>query len=291
MGKLKLIFNRYVYAIRRRIEIWKIRKTKLSRVEGVHTSISDDFVYPCFCRAAAENNGLFKKFRRSAIYNAILEHVTYEQGEKYINEIEQLNSKISENDWKGFLENDRVGSPRTYAFQIKGQKMQFSPTTLRYVKVYVELDRFFDFSEIKKVAEIGIGYGGQCRIIKSKNNIIEYVLYDLPEVLQLAAKYLSHYENMENIQYVDAIKPLEYPEQNYDLCISNYAFCELKRDIQEEYLQRVVLKSAHGYITWSDLAEKAYGSYSVKELMEVLPQAHIVGEKPLTHEGNVIIVW
>ena len=48
----------------------------------------------------------------------------------------------------------------------------------------------FDTEKIKSVAEVGIGYAGQCRILMSLLQIKKYNLIDLPEVLALAERFL-----------------------------------------------------------------------------------------------------
>ena len=48
------------------------------------TSLSDNQVYPEICLQASHDYTVFTDFRRNPIYNEILEHVSEEQGEKYL---------------------------------------------------------------------------------------------------------------------------------------------------------------------------------------------------------------
>ena len=61
-----------------------------------------------------------------------------------------------------FRENDRLGSPLTCDYDACGR---FSPTTLRYAKVYSDLMRLFRDLDGQRIIEIGGGYGGQCFVI------------------------------------------------------------------------------------------------------------------------------
>ena len=68
-----------------------------------------------------------------------------------------------------------------------------------------------------QLLKIGVNYGGLCRLISPK--------------LQLGGK----------IKFVDGLHL--YIEIHSDLVISNYAFSELKREVQDMYLEKVILNS------------------------------------------------
>jgi hypothetical protein len=83
----------------------------------------------------------------------------------------------------------------------------------------------------------------------------------------------------------------EMESRAYDLVVSNYAFTELPRSIQESYLQRVILRSSRGYITYNEITPPRFRSYKAEELLALIPRATRVKEEPLTHPKNCIIVW
>ena len=78
---------------------------------------------------------------------------------------------------------------------------------------------------------------------------------------------------------------------DYDLAISNYAFTELPRTLQDIYLNRVILKAKRGYITYNEITPKEFNSYKAAELVEMIPGALITKEIPLTHPKNCVIIW
>lgn len=171
-----------------------------------------------------------------------------------------------------------------------GSRITLSPTTIRYAKVLCDILSMFDTAGIHSIAEIGIGYGGQCRLIRSKLPQAMYTLVDLPEVLGLAEKYLRHYEECrENIRYVDGGH--FYLNDDYDLVISNYAFSELRREVQDMYLSKIILNSKRGYITYNPLSHDGLDGYSDDELLTKIPGSARIEERPLTCKGNCIIVW
>lgn len=209
--------------------------------------MSDGGYYPLTCYLASKNEHLFKTFKQSMAYRAILEHVSRKDGGEYLS-IANDSRLLTPEDWQNFARNDSYGSPVTFTYNILGHDIKISPTTIRYAKVLCDIMSMFDTSSVKSVAEIGIGYGGQCRLIRCKIPDAVYTLIDLPEVIGLSEKYLSLYDECrEKIRYVDGGHI--YTDDSYDLVISNYAFSELRRDIQDMYLEKVILRSKRGYIT------------------------------------------
>ncbi len=254
------------------------------------TSLSDNGLYPAVCLQAAREEKYFRKFRRNEIYNQILEHVSKEDGDKYLNIINQRGGFDAE-EWNNFADNDLYGKPERAVFSINGKNRKLSPTTVRYAKVLQDIMGLFDVKNISSVAEIGVGYGGEGRILTSHLGIEKYFLFDLPEVLELAGKYLGKYETIKDkFVFVDGTNIREN-DQTYDLAISNYAFSELIRAVQDVYLNQVIKKAKRGYITWNAMSHDKLDGYGVEELLEIIPGAHTIPEEPLTAPKNCIIIW
>lgn len=260
----------------------KIKKTRNNGlIKRFSTSYSDNQIYPNFCLKASVDLKVFSNFRRSDIYKQILEHVTYELGEAYIREIpDSLLVNI-----ESFKKNDEWGNPELFEYPQIGK---ISSTTLRYVKVLGDLLSFFNSLEGLSICEIGVGYGGQCRIINSIASPNKYTLVDIKPALMLTQRYLDNYILNSTIKYM-TMNELE--NQKYDLVISNYAFTELPRSIQDVYLKKIILNSKRGYITYNDINPANFNSYKKDELLKIIPNSQIIDEKPLTHPKNCIIVW
>lgn len=284
--KSKDLFTHYMDRL-----LFKICRKILSRKNK--TSISDDNSYPVVCYMASRSGHFFKKFRRNPIYNDVLEHVSQRQGQEYLAAIlKNTGLKFTDSDWANFRKNDLYGDPVMFPYDLNGQKTDMSPTTLRYVKVLQDIVTMFDARRFRSVAEIGIGYAGQCRLLTGYlDNIKSYSLFDLPEVLGLAGRYLGKFgkDMAGRIRFIDGTH-IDVDE-SYDFVISNYAFSELVRDIQDIYLNRVILKSKAGYITWNTLSCEMLDGYSFEELLEKIPGSRTIAEEPLTKENNCIIVW
>jgi hypothetical protein len=84
---------------------------------------------------------------------------------------------------------------------------------------------------------------------------------------------------------------LKIEESKGDLLISNYALSEVSRELQMEYINKVVLNCSRGYMAWNLLSEIENAGLTVNEVLELIPGASKVDEVPLSHQGNVVITW
>ena len=289
--KVKDLYIRFTHKISNRYLHNKMNKYIVSK--GRRTSMSDDDVYPAFCYVVSKYNNFFRNFRRNDIYNRVLEHVTQHLGQEYLDVIGRNKMlQFTDMDWNEFRQNDLYGNPKVFPYKINGRSMVFSPTTLRYAKVLQDIVTLFETEKIGSVAEIGIGYGGECRILTSYlAGIRRYFLFDIPEVLGLAKKYLDKFESKADIRFVNGININVDESCEYDVVISNYAFSELNRKVQDMYLAKVISKSRAGYITWNSLSRDFMDGYSVDELLEKISGSSVIAEEPLTAADNCIIIW
>lgn len=171
-----------------------------------------------------------------------------------------------------FKKNDIVGSPTLYRI---GTDF-ISPGTLRFIKVLGDIMSFEPLS----IVEIGSGYGGQCKTIRSFIDI-EYTLIDIPESLAVAKAYL----NDDEVYFMscEKIGPLKA-----DLVISDYCISEMNREGIDFYLQSVVQYCNNGYFTCNDIG---FTNYLVQRLREMFHQVTVQPEKPKTSKHVNIIVY
>lgn len=250
---------------------------------GGRVSLSDNNAYPAFCFAAAHDHRIFADFRTAPVYRMILEHVTEEHARVCIDELRKSPDVLSF--MPEFRRNDEVGGPILMKTEDFGL---VSTTTLRYAKVIADLKQLFGSLDGQKVFEIGVGYGGQCRLIDAYWKVQSYCLVDLRPVLDLSQAFLERFSLRTQIRFATMN---ELGQESPDLVISNYAFSELPRHVQDAYLEKVILRSPRGYITFNDMNPDHYRSWRVDELCERIPGARILPEVPLTYEKNCLIVW
>lgn len=245
------------------------------------SGLSMNEYYPPFCELAASDTNAFSTFRINPAYTPILEHVTEAQGAQYFSLVEEL---VKDN-YLEIIKNDQFGSPVVWAYTGIGP---ISPTTLRYCKVLADIKKLVGAEEVDSVCEIGVGYGGQCRLLDSFMTVHEYELVDLPQVLKLANRYLKGFTLKTQIVLSD-MEHLVARDRN--LVVSNYAFSELCRDLQSVYLEKVILRAKKGYLTVNCVNPPEFNSYSVQELLQLIPGSVQSPEEPLTHPHNCIISW
>ncbi len=250
-------------------------------------SDSDDGLYITFVKDAVKNYKKFKNFKRNSDYNSILEHTKYEEGITYLNLVKSQTPSFL-NIIENFKLNDKIGNPRKFDYPDVGK---ISPSTLRYMKVASDFQKYFGNNIGQNIVEIGCGYGGQLLILDQIFDIKKYTLMDLQPVLDLASIYLD--SHLLNLCYTTKTINRLSNEINFDLVISNYAFSELPKQLQIKYIDKVLSKSKRGYLTMNSGKNDAntVDRLSLVELQSKLPSFEIIEEKPLTAPNNYIIVW
>ncbi len=264
------------------VRVWSL-KPDSSKVLIENGSISGtDSNYMAITQLAVSNEKVFRKFKSNREYREILEHVNREQGKIYLEVIKRY--QTLDQPAIDYIKSNYC-SPFRYSYSGVGR---VAPSNLRYLKVALDLRALFGKLENLRIAEIGIGYGGQYCALSSLSSLGEYHLYDLPQVTNLTTKYLKLLGfNLNGIEIADFRKE----NTDIDLVVSNYAFSELDRKLQEIYLQNVVMHSKRGYMIYNDIIGGAFDTILLEELVDLIPGAEILDEFPLTHPKNRLIVW
>lgn len=252
-------------------------------------SISQYGKYTEYCEIASLNPNEFQNFKRSPLYRCILEHATEKQGAEYLNYICK-NYQFLTPYLNKFKENDQIGSPVTFEYPGFGF---FSPTTLQYVRILGDLKSKFGSTSNLKIIEIGGGYGGQCKILNDLDGFTAYTIVDLRGPLQLAQKYLKAH-NIDNVSF-SLPEEVEKPG-NYDLIISNFAFSEIDRKEQIEYLNKLIKKIPMGYMIINFINPLfKIDTMSIDEILYFLEEENrnflLEKEDPPTGNHNIVLSW
>jgi len=250
-------------------------------------SVSNNKTYPQICSAASEDDSIFNKFKTIPEYTEILEHTSVQIGSDYLNIIKRDNPQLLEPKYlEKFKQNDIYGGSSKYYYT----DILIAPSTLRYIKVLSDLIKIFGNLDGFKIAEVGGGYGGQCKIINDYFNIKSYHIVDLPEVNKLSKKYLEKL-NVDNVR-VSCVEDLSI--DRYDLFISNYAYTELDRSLQNIYKANIIDTSKNGYMICNFISNIFINNsdfYSRDEILNLKEKVKIFKEEPLTHSSNFILTW
>lgn len=256
------------------------------------SSVSDDSIYPALCAIASEDDLIFKVFRRIDEYYKIVGGGSADQVKRTIEYVDQY---ASEEYKKWFLKNyrmfDKFGMPFKYESKVSKECIRISPNSALNLWVLMDLTELFDANKMQSVVEIGGGYGGLCSIVLTYYKESLYEVIDLPEVNQLQKRYLQNCVGTDN--NVTTTSCFECKEIDKDvMLISNYAFTELSRDIQDIYFENVLSHAKSGYMICDNIsnADEKLRGYSFEELRNKIPGSVAFTAYPY-NARHKILVW
>jgi putative sugar O-methyltransferase len=202
------------------------------------------------CLEFSSSEEKFSNFKRDPRYKVILEHISKSDSDLYVSKMKGYHS-LNEYQLQRFRENDKYGGSEIFNYDFFGD---MSPSTIRYIKNSLDIFDYFRGKNIKNIVEIGGGYGGLCKTLSVLFDFDNYVIIDLPEVNKLSNKYLNKFKELK-----DKITQISFDEieciENIDLVISNYAFSECSRNIQEKYYNNIILNTKYFYVTYNTICQ------------------------------------
>jgi len=203
-------------------------------------------------------------FKSNKHYSMILEHVTQNQGQQYLECIFSLTNISKEDVLKFCGLNDSIGNPNKYKYDIL--HVPVSATSLRYIfHAHLILSHMKNSNHITaNVIEVGGGYGGLCLALhhfSSKYGIIinSYKICDLPNIIRLQKLYLSIVNPALPIEFVDGTTYGERVDSEKSFLISNYCFSEISKEHQELYIQKLFPKVSNGFMAWNIIPVYDFG--------------------------------
>ena len=264
------------------------------------TSIADKTPYVYAAYEAALSDEAFATFKQNPHYQQVLEHMTKEDGQRILDYLYKLRDTQTNLLMSNFTTvnqklhiNDQFGSPNLVSYNNNYRIKSISPSTVRYIKVLIDLEKLNLILSQSKIVEIGGGYGGQATVLWDWNNSLEFTMIDLKEALALQRKYLGNTIPNAKVDYISPTETEFLRESKFDLVISNYAFSECNREIQTQYIQDVIKNCKHGYITWNFISKQhGIDSLSIEEFKAMLPfSINEMDEMPATGFNNKILWW
>ena len=253
-------------------------------------SASEYSKYPEFALKAAFDFKTYKIFRRHPTYTYVLEHVSKDAGEKYLNLILNKYCLTEKEIIEIISPLQNIGCPKK--FKLKDLPFKVSTTAIRYLKVALEIQEGLIKKEPLDIVEIGCGYGGQACILNQILEIKSYTFIDLWQVNMLIKRFI-HDAFFDKPYQLCTLNDLLLKDKSWDLLISNYAFSELPLILQEMYFERVISKSNEGYMTMNK-GQVKFGkvlNMSKEKLLNKIPSSYIKEEIPLTAKDNYVIRW
>ncbi len=147
---------------------------------------------------------------------------------------------------EAFRINDQYGDPDLYRDSEIGK---FSPTTLKYALNVLNILEAFEKDKIKRVVEIGGGYGGMAVILSHFLDLESYTLVDLPECNILSQKYLGKFDFLDGkSSAVNCHDSSDHDFSDTDLVIAINSLSECNREVQLGYFRNIIKESRYTYI-------------------------------------------
>lgn len=254
------------------------------------TSVSDSSIaknYQQTVGLALQKDDLFQNFRLLPAIKQVIDTVTLGQGLLYHDRI--VKETVFTQEFIKVLTHIDQNGAQKYRFR----SGFFSPLGLRYLNTYIDLQNNFGSMKNFQIFEIGGGFGGLASLINLLDAPACYTLYDLPNLLELQKKFLNSLGVDDNCVFRDGSDParIDTSAGRIDLVISNYAFSELSKQVQESYLEEIILKAQRGFIIWNDVGERLMGALSLADLVRIIPNSQIAPDKPSFASSNNILIW
>jgi putative sugar O-methyltransferase len=238
--------------------------------------------YKDICLLSSKDDSYFNVFKSHPDYNVILEHVSYEMGKEYYYHCLNVNKQIFDNKSIDVMKKiDSLGSPRRCFYDGIGH---ISPTMLRYYSVMGDIERLYGSLDNKTIVEIGAGYGGQSMMIQLYHNVKKYIIVDLPEVIELIKTFLKK-NNVDLSRYEFYSFP-NIPEIESDFLISNYAFSECPKSVQDVYIDSLINKTKSFYMIINFMGGKFYTKEEL--LSKINGEIIITKEQPPVNDVNIL---
>jgi hypothetical protein len=222
---------------------WLDIKRPLPSVEciaAVDGSISGTMDWPRACAALASGALTSKNFRRIHAVRQVVETLGPVDGRHF--------ARWIRDSAPGYLTDKRVaaidawGNPIRWPAACLGTPRAFSPTTLRFLAHALWLKKEGFVKEGGTVVEIGVGFGGLAAMNAIVSNATT-IMIDLPPVA-VAAMLQMRELGLGNFASNDQSKATAG-----DVCfISNYAFTELSREMQDAYVDEFIRHADRGVI-------------------------------------------
>ena len=249
--------------------------------------------WPLACSALVIGAWTTSNFRKTHAVRQVVETVGPVDGRHYANYIKHIAPEYLTDHRVAAI--DAWGNPIRWTGILLGTPKAFSPTTLRYLAHALWLKKEGFVKEGGTVVEIGVGFGGLAAMNALVSNA-KTLMVDLEPVAKTAMRQmhdlsLSHHGELHDGNIHDS-----------DFCvISNYAFTELSRELQDAYVDMIICHADRGVIlsnaaVFADHMKSRNNDQIIDLLVSHNLPAKISTNHPIlcqsdTRFGNALVLW
>lgn len=254
------------------------------------SQLTDNDALRHLCRAAIGQPDRFATFKSDPVFTLFYENATQKEGEEIAEYLlTHAQPLFSTPALEVLRQIDAIGGPATYSYPNIGS---VSPSSLRTLKIVHDLQAHFGNLDGLKIAEIGAGHGTLCTLLKTLYPSIQYTIVDAPYLFSLAQKNLG----LLGISGVDFLPIQEAEERSFDLVISDHAFTESGKALQQALFQKLIRRSPRGYFV-CNFFPKHFRVYPwkreelLKKFMKLPVEIELLPEYPESSKEDFILLW
>ena len=158
-------------------------------------------------------------------------------------ELKELKNDKNWNLWKRLIKDSPIGKPVWYFLYPESTGNRIRQVYI--IKKFLDLNPSIEIKKIKKIIEIGGGYGCMADIFLKINKNINYTIYDMYEVNLLQYYYLkmnNHNPKLNsfkrNISLINKISDLK-KNKNNSLVIANWSLSEFPLNFRKKFISTI----------------------------------------------------
>ena len=189
-------------------------------------------------------NLIKKKKLKDFLRNSFIQNIFFIHNRLFIySELKELKNDKNWSIWKKLLKDSPIGKPVWYFLYPKSTGNRIRQVYI--IKKFLDLNPSIKIKKLKKIIEIGGGYGCMADIFLKINKNINYTIYDMYEVNLLQYYYLkmnNHNPKLNSYKYnVNLINKLNDLKKikNNTLLIANWSLSEFPLKFRKKFLNKI----------------------------------------------------
>ena len=189
-------------------------------------------------------NLIKKKKLKIFLRNSFIQNIFFIHNRLFIYfELKELKNDKNWSIWKKLFKDSPIGKPVWYFLYPKSTGNRIRQVYI--IKKFVDLNPSIKIKKLKKIIEIGGGYGCMADIFLKINKNINYTIYDMYEVNLLQYYYLkmnNHNPKLNSYKYnVNLINKLNDLKKikNNTLLIANWSLSEFPLKFRKKFLNKI----------------------------------------------------
>ena len=189
-------------------------------------------------------NLIKKKKLKIFLRNSFIQNIFFIHNRLFIYfELKELKNDQNWNVWKRLIKDSPIGHPIWYFLYPKSTGNRIRQVYI--IKKFLDLNPSVKLKNIKKITEIGGGYGCMADIFLKINKRVNYTIYDMYEVNLLQYYYLkmnNHYPKLNsyknNINLINKLSDLKRIKNN-SLTIANWSLSEFPLRFRHKFIYTI----------------------------------------------------